>query len=141
MPNPGLLAALLKTGRLTGLLRWKVDVTGEEVAVEQAASGFKAFQLDTTGVRNLNDFFAVTATQLNLASCDLTNFVSNLRTLANAPGVFVTWSGWETFVKENFEDAFAVAQMFDEAAQDWPGVVLVVGKNGKFKDLAELTSA
>ena len=141
MPNPGLLAALLKTGRLTGALLWKVELSQDEIATEQSASGFKAIQLDTTGVTDLTDFFAVAAKQLNLPHCDLTNFESNLKTLACEPGLFVVWSGWEKFVKENFDDANAVTQIFDEVSKTWPGVVLLVGKNGKFKDLAQLTSA
>ena len=138
MPNPGLLAALLKTGRLTGVLRWKVELTAEQVAVEQAASGFTAFQLDTTGVKSLTEFFAVCSKQFNGAATDFSSFESLLKNLNNGASIFVIWSGWEDFAKENYDDALAIVNIFEEVAQTWPGTVLVVGKNGKFKDLAEL---
>lgn len=138
MANPGLLAALLKTGRLTGVLRWKVDFGKDEIAIEESASGFKAFSLDTSGVSELSEFFAVASKQLGVVATDFGSFESALRSLNNEQPIFIVWSGWEQFVKNNYEDAFGIANIFDDVAPNWPGAVLVVGKNGKFRDLAEL---
>jgi len=141
-PNPGLLAALLKSGRLSGVLRWKVTVTAEIVATEAGLSKFSGYFLDTTGAKSFADFFSLASNQLGLPNLDLSNFESSLKNLVvNESGGFIAWSGWQDLVKENDADALVIAGIFELVTSTWPGVVLAVDPVGKFTDLAELVSA
>lgn len=140
-PNPGLMAALLKSGRLSGAVRWKMTLSAQNVATESAASGFSGYFLDTNGVKTLTDFFSVAETQLSLTNLDLTSFENKLSTIAKSDsGAFIVWTGWQDFLKEDPSAASGIAQVFDEVASQWPGVVFIVDQNGKFENVTELTA-
>lgn len=140
-PNPGLMAALLKSGRLSGTVRWKMTISPENVATESAASGFTGYYLDTSGVKSLSEFFSVASNQLGLPNLDLTNFESKLSAISKSDsGAFIAWSNWQDLVKEDPSGASGVADIFDQVATTWPGVVFIVDQTGKFDHVTELTA-
>lgn len=140
-PNPGLMAALLKSGHLSGVVRWKVDLSNQIVATEISASGFAGYFLETSGAITLEQTFELFSNQLKFGKLSLTNFESQLKTLVpTQAGIFIAWSGWQDFVKTNPEDAAGVIDIFESACESWPGVVLVVDKVGKFQNLNELAA-
>ena len=104
-------------------------------------AGAKQVILDTAGVKNLNEFFAVFTKQVKpfgFDEVDLSNFEA---ALANqAPQTAMLWTGWQDFVKNSATDAGAVADILDSSSAQWPGVVLVLGKQGTFPNVGELTS-
>jgi len=141
-PNPGLLAALLKTGRLTGVLRWKVTVTPEVVATESGLSKFSGYFVDTSGATTIKDFLGLVGNQLGIIDLNLSNFESKLKTLTvTESGGFIAWSGWQELVKENIDDAIVAVELFQTVCANWPGVVLAVDPVGKFAGLDELVAA
>ena len=72
---------------------------------------------------------------------DLINFENKLATLAQSDsGVFIVWTGWQDFIKEDPSAAAGIAHMLDEVASLWPGVVFIVDQNGKFENVTELTA-
>lgn len=139
--RPGLLAALLKAGHLHGAIRWKVDIDEGIASQEIAMAGAHQVILDTSGVKNLEDFFAVFAMQvkpLGFSSVDLSNFEDALAT--QAANTAFLWTGWQEFVKNAPADCEVLADIFETASAKWPGVVLVLGKQGAFPHVGELTS-
>lgn len=141
-PNPGLLSALLKSGRLTGVLRWKVDLTKAQVEVEANLSGRTGYLLDTTGAKSLSDFFALAQNQLNLAETDLTNFENNLAGLTSMKSeIFIVWTGWQDLVSQNKSDGQALVDVFESFTETNSTLVLVVDRAGKFDGISELVSA
>jgi hypothetical protein len=139
--RPGLLAALLKAGHLHGAIRWKVDIDSGVAEQEIAMAGASQVVLDTTGVKTLDEFFAVFTQQVqgeSAAHVDLSNFESVLA--AHGANTALLWTGWQEFVKHAPADASVVADILDSASSQWPGVVLVLGKQGAFPNVGELTS-
>ena len=74
-PNPGLLAALLKTGRLTGVLRWKVNLTNENLKIEANIAKWIGYFLNLSDTKSLEDCFALISTEFDLPKLNLANFV------------------------------------------------------------------
>lgn len=141
-PNPGLLSALLKSGRLTGVLRWKVDLAEDQIKIEANLSGRSGFLLNTSGAKSLSDFFAMAAKQLNLPSSDLTNFETNLVTLINSGSeIFIAWSGWQDLVGQSKADGQSIIDIFESFTEKNSTLVLVIDRSGKFDGLSELVSA
>lgn len=139
--RPGLLAALLKAGHLHGAIRWKVDIDSGVAEQEIAMAGASQVVLDTTGVKTLDEFFAVFTQQVQgdgASLVDLSNFESVLA--AHGANTAFLWTGWQEFVKHAPADATVVADIFDSVSSQWPGVVLVLGKQGAFPNVGELTS-
>lgn len=141
-PNPGLLSALLKSGRLTGVLRWKVDLTESQVEIEANLSGRSGFLLDTSGAKSLSEFFAVAAKQLKLPTSDLTNFELNLADLLDGGSeIFIAWTGWQDLVAQSKADSQSIVEIFESFTEKNSTVVLVIDRAGKFDGLGELVSA
>ena len=146
-PNPGLLAALLKTGRLSGVLRWKVNLTAETLKSEANIANWSSYYLNLSEAETLTDCFSLISAELNLPRLTLENFVQNLVTKAQQQKisaeqkVVLALSGWQEFEKNSSADAQNFVSMLDEVAEKLPGLVLVVDGKGEFPEIAQLTSA
>lgn len=146
-PNPGLLAALLKTGRLIGVVRWKVNLSDEAAQVEASISNWSYFYLDTHGAKTVQDCVNLFATQLKISDLTLFNLAEKLVSLnsqiqlSNAKNIFLVWTGWQDVVANDLAEINLLQESFEHASQQWPGVVLIVDSKGQFPNVAELTSA
>lgn len=146
-PNPGLLAALLKTGRLTGVVRWKVNLSQEALKVEAEIANYSYFFLVTNGLEDLTETISSLGNQLGLVDLTRENLVTKLLefgTTANnssQKSLLVAWSGWQDLVRNDLVGATLVIDALEQAAENWPGAVLVIDSHGNFPDLAVLTSA
>ncbi len=146
-PNLGLLAALLKTGRLTGVVRWKVNMTQESLKVEAQIANYSCVYLDTSAATDLDQTISSLGKQLeepdlsqeNLAD-RLVHFGAKLKT-ANPTSILMAWSGWQELVKNDLAGAKFIVEIFEQTAAQWPGAILVIDSKGDFPDLAVLTSA
>lgn len=146
-PNPGLLAALLKTGRLTGVVRWKVNLSQEALKVEAEIANYSYFFLVTNGIEDLTETISSLGNQLGLVELTRENLVSKLLEFgttannSNQKSILVAWSGWQDLVRNDLAGATLVIDALEQAAENWPGAVLVIDSQGNFPDLAVLTSA
>ena len=139
--RPGLLAAMLKAGHLQGAIRWKVDIDSDLAQQEISMAGAYQVVLDTHGVKDLSDFFAVFHKQVapsGVDHVDMSNFEAVVSSLPTRTAML--WIGWQDFVKHSAADAAVVADVLDVASSQWPGVVLVLGKSGTYPNIGELTS-
>lgn len=146
-PNPGLLAALLKTGRLAGVLRWKVNLTKQNLITEANISKWFGYFLDLSNTKSLDDCFALISVEFNLPTLNLSNFVQVVtekfqqQKITNEQKVLLALSGWQELVKNNSTDAQSLIYLLEEIAKDLPGLVLVVDSKGEYPEIALLTSA
>jgi len=144
-PNPGLLAALLKTGRLTGVLRWKVVLVADAVSQECAAAGWRSALLNTQGVKSLEEFLQISATELGLAieaRSDIAAWEQGLvsQFVQDVP-VCITWLGWQDLIANNPSDAAVVVNIFEDILKSQAGLVLISGPQGNFPQVDELALA
>ena len=144
-PNPGLLAAFLKTGRLNGVLRWKVLLDEDTVKQECLSAGWRSQLLDTHGAKTLTELLQVAVTELDLsrtASESITSFEEALRVvmISDAP-VCITWLGWQDIISSSPDDAGALVGMFEDILNSHPGLVLIAGHQGTFPRVDELALA
>ena len=144
-PNPGLLAALLKTGRLSGVLRWKVVLTPETLASECDSAGWRSLTLDTQGARELAELLQISATELGLApgaGDTLSSWEQALSSaLTQSVPVCVTWVGWQDVIGANPVDAQVIVGVFDDILKSHRGLVLIAGHQGNFPNIDELALA
>ena len=144
-PNPGLLAALLKTGRLTGVLRWKVVLVDDAVSQECAAAGWRSALLNTQGAKSLEEFLQISATELGLtveARSSIAAWEQALvgQIVQDVP-VCITWLGWQDLIASNSADAAVVVNIFEDILKSQPGLVLISGPQGNFPQVDELALA
>jgi len=141
-PNPGLLAAMLKAKRLTGVMRWKVNFTESGFNSETNLAGWNGLWLDTSHVKSTQDFVDVVANQTSNPQ-----FVG--RTIAEliekivlgedlVGGLCIAWSGWQDLLKASPQAAQDIADTLDLACQDKSAVVLVCDTVGSFPGISEL---
>lgn len=146
-PNPGLLAALLKTGRLAGVLRWKVNLTKENLITEANISKWFGYFLDLSNTKSLDDCFALISVEFNLPRLNLSNFVQvvteKFQQQKNTVDqkVLLALSGWQALVKNNSTDAQSFVSLLEEIAENLSGLVLFVDSKGEYPEIALLTSA
>ena len=142
-PNPGLLAAMLKAQRLTGVLRWKVNFTEAVVAAEAGLAGWDYIWLDSSGARSEQDFIDLVAQQIlrpDLVGCDLTTIAQELVGLDGvAENYCIAWSGWQELVKSDSSAAQRIADELEDAGNEKTNVVLVCDSSGNFPGISELT--
>ena len=144
-PNPGLLAALLKTGRLGGVLRWKVVLSPETVTLECDSAGWRSLAIDTHGARELTELLQISATELGLAQEAGTTLATweqaVTSALTQAIPVCITWVGWQDIISANPDDAQVLVGVFEDIFKDHPGLVLIAGHQGNFPRVDELALA
>lgn len=146
-PNPGLLAALLKTGRLTGVLRWKVNLTNEHLKIEANIAKWIGYFLNLSDSKSLEDCFALISTEFDLPKLNLANFVQLIsekfqqQKNTGDQKILLAISGWQELVKNSSTDAQSFVSLLEEIAENLPGLVLFVDSKGEYPDIALLTSA
>ena len=142
-PNPGLLAAMLKAQRLTGVLRWKVNFTEAVIAAEAGLAGWDFIRLDSSGAVCEQDFIDLVAQQLlrpDLVGCDISAIAQELlRRPAATANFCIAWTGWQELVKADSSAAQRIADELDEAGSEQFNVVLVCDSTGNFPGISELT--
>ena len=146
-PNPGLLAALLNTGRLTGVLRWKVNLTNENLKIEANIAKWIGYFLNLSDSKSLEDCFALISTEFELPKLNLANFVQLIsekfqqQKNTGDQKILLAISGWQELVKNSSTDAQSFVSLLEEIAENLPGLVLFVDSKGEYPDIALLTSA
>ena len=142
-PNPGLLAAMLKAQRLTGVLRWKVNFTEAVVAAEAGLAGWNYIWLYSSGAKSEQDFIDLVAQQIlrpDLVGCDLAAIAHELVGLDGVtPECCIAWTGWQELVKSDAGAAQRIAEELEAAGNEKTNVVLVCDSSGNFPGISELT--
>ena len=141
-PNPGLLAALLRTEKLHGLFRWKVNLTAELVELEASQCGWAGVWLDTSAASGVSETLQHIAIALDFPDYfdnDVAQFDAFVvDVFAGESRKFIAWSGWQKFVSSDPVSAELIADAFDRVSRSAHGVVLVCDSAGEFKDIDEL---
>ena len=144
-PNPGLLAALLKTGKLSGLLRWKVALSDEAVRGECLAANWLPLVLDSRNVKTLEEFLEVSVVELDIptsANPTVSEWEKALEIVfSGQQPTCLVWLGWQELVKHARDDAAVAVAIFEDLLKSRDGVVLIVGHQGSFPDIDELALA
>lgn len=141
-PNPGLLAALVRTGNLSGILRWKVNLNADVVQGEATQCGWTGTWIDTAQLSDTESVLNHFAQELNFPDyfdCTtpaLSEFMTDV--LSAETKHFVVWSGWQDYVRANAEHAHEVAQALDFVGVQHNSPIFVVDSTGDFPDIAEL---
>lgn len=142
-PSPGLLAAMLKAQRLSGVLRWKVNFTEAVIAAEAGLAGWDFIWIDSSGAVSERDFIDLVAQQLlrpDLVGCGISEIAFELvGRNGMAANVCIAWTGWQELVKSDLSAAQRIADHLDEAGSEPANVVLVCDSSGNFPGLSELT--
>jgi hypothetical protein len=142
-PSPGLLAAMLKAQRLSGVLRWKVNFTEAVIATEAGLAGWDFIWIDSSGAVSERDFIDLVAQQLlrpDLVGCGISEIAFELvGRNGTAANVCIAWTGWQELVKSDLSAAQRIADQLDEAGSEPANVVLVCDSSGNFPGLSELT--
>jgi hypothetical protein len=141
-PNPGLLAAMLKAHRLSGVMRWRVNFTESGFKGETNLAGWDGLWLDTSHVKSTQDFVDVVAIQTsnsNFVGRTIEELIEKLVVAEDAVGgLCIAWSGWQDLLKASPQAAQDIADSFDLACQDISAVVLVCDTVGSFLGISEL---
>lgn len=142
-PNPGLLAAMLKTQRLNGVVRWKVNFTESSFRGEANLATWNGMWLETSAVRSIQDFVDVAANQTSnshLIGATIAELIETLFPNDIAENkICIAWSGWQDLVKSSPESALEIAEAFDQICQERLAVVLVCDSSGAFPGISELS--
>ncbi len=144
-PNPGLLSALLRTGKLSGLLRWKVTLSEDQIVSETNSAGWRGVWVDTTGARTQAQFIELVVKALSLnkyANDSLMEFEVAFRDyLTESPSTAIFWVGWQDLIKHNKSDTQVLARVIEDVIETTSSLVLVVGTAGSFPEIGELSLA
>ena len=142
-PNPGLLAAMLKAQRLSGVMRWKVTFTESGFNGETNLAGWKGVWLDTSAVKSVQDFIDVVANQISrpkLIGATLAELVEVLISGDEKLGdTCIAWTGWQDLMKSDSQGALEIAEALELACQVGSTVVLVCDSVGSFSGISELS--
>ena len=144
-PNSGLLAAMLKSDRLSGVLRWKITLTQDLLAQEAAIAGWKNFWVDLHGFSKAEEVTSEFGRCLKFPSY-FDGAVGKLSTLmpdicdAQAHAV-IGISGWQEFVKKDPSAASELADALELGAMNSRIVVIVSDPSGSYPGLSELALA
>jgi hypothetical protein len=135
----------LKTGRLTGVLRWKVVLVDETVRQECAAAGWRSAVLNTQGAKTLDEFLQISVTELGLpieAQSSISAWEQALTSqFVDDIPVCITWLGWPDLIASSPADATVVVGIFEDILKEHPGLVLISGPQGNFPQVDELALA
>lgn len=141
-PIPGLLAAMLKAERLSGVLRWKVNFTAQVISGEAGLAGWDHVWLDTKAVKSEQDFVDVAANQIakpELLGKSVAELINILFASKPETGICIAWTNWQELTKADMAAAEHIADLLDEACQGTAAVVIVCDSVGKFPGISELT--
>ena len=142
-PNPGLLAAMLKADRLSGVMRWKVNFTESGFKGEANLAAWNGLWLDTSGVKSIQDFVDVAANQTSnpqLVGHTLAELIEKMfSTDTSDDSICVAWSGWQDLMKSAPAEALEIAEAFELGCQERLAVVLVCDSVGSFPGISELS--
>ena len=142
-PNPGLLAAMLKAQRLSGVMRWKVTFTESGFKGETNLAGWNGIWLETSAVKSVREFIDVCANQIGnpkLIGSSLVEFVETLLAGDEKLGsTCIAWSGWQDLIKSDSQAALEITEAMEVACQEGSNVVLVCDSVGSFPGISELS--
>ena len=142
-PNPGLLAAMLKANRLSGVMRWKVNFTESGFKSETTLATWIGMWLDTSGIKTIQDFVDFAANQTSnshLVGRTLAELVDAILPAGDSAGTTcLAWSGWQDLMKASPSDAQVIAEVLELACQESSAVVLVCDSVGSFPGISELS--
>lgn len=142
-PNPGLLAAMLKAQRLSGVVRWKVNFTEPGFIGESNLAGWNGLWLETSGVKSIQDFVDVAATQISqaqLVGCSLSELIESIFTAdSDEKSTCIAWSGWQDLMKSEPQSAQEIAEALDLSCLERSAVIVVCDSVGSFPGISELS--
>ena len=141
-PIPGLLAAMLKAQRLSGVLRWKVNFSEQVISGEAELAGWNYIWLDTRAVTTDRELVDLAANQISspeLLDSAISDLVSALVPNGSEQKTLIVWSNWQELVKADLTTAQNIAEQLDEACREKSAVVIVCDSVGQFPGIAELT--
>ena len=141
-PIPGLLAAMLKAERLSGVLRWKVNFSEPVISGEAGLAGWNYIWLDTSSVTSDRELVDVAANQISkpaLLGAAISELVTTLIPTPADLKTVIAWTNWQDLVKADLTTAQNFAEQLDEACQGQSAVVIVCDSVGQFPGIAELT--
>jgi len=141
-PIPGLLAAMLKAQRLSGVLRWKVNFSEQVISGEAELAGWNYIWLDTRAVTTDRELVDLAANQISspeLLDSAISDLVSALVPNGSEQKTLIVWSNWQELVKADLTTAQNFAEQLDEACREKSAVVIVCDSVGQFPGIAELT--
>ena len=142
-PNPGLLAAMLKADRLSGVMRWKVKFTESGFKGEANLAAWNGLWLDTSGVKSIQDFVDLAANQTanpQLVGRTLAELIEKmLSSDTSDDSMCVAWSGWQDLMKSAPAEALEIAEALELGCQERSAVVLVCDSVGSFPGISELS--
>jgi len=142
-PNPGLLAAMLKADRLSGVMRWKVNFTESGFKGEANLAAWNGLWLDTSGVKSTQDFVDVAANQTSnpqLVGHTLAELIEKMFSSDTSDdSMCVAWSGWQDLMKSAPAEALEIAEAFELGCQERLAVILVCDSVGSFPGISELS--
>ena len=141
-PIPGLLAAMLKAQRLSGVLRWKVNFSEQVISGEAELAGWNYIWLDTRAVTTDRELVDLAANQISspeLLDSAISDLVSALVPNGSEQKTLIVWSNWQELVKADLTTAQNFAEQLDEACREKSAVVVVCDSVGQFPGIAELT--
>ena len=142
-PNPGLLAAMLKANRLSGVMRWKVNFTEPGFKGEANLAAWNGVWLDTSDVKSIQDFVDLVANQSanpELVGHTLTELVEKMFSSDTSDdSICVAWSGWQDLIKSAPAAALEIAEALELGCQERSAVVLVCDSVGSFPGISELS--
>lgn len=142
-PNPGLLAAMLKAQRLSGVMRWKVTFTESGFKGETNLAGWNGIWLETSAVKSVPEFIDVCANQIGnpkLIGSSLVEFVETLLAGDEKLGsTCIAWSGWHDLIESDSQAALEITEAMEVACQEGSNVVLVCDSVGSFPEISELS--
>ena len=142
-PNPGLLAAMLKADRLSGVMRWKVNFTESGFKGEANLAAWNGLWLDTSGVKSIQDFVDLAANQTSnpqLVGHTLAELIEKMFSSDTSDdSMCVAWSGWQDLMKSAPAEALEIAEALELGCQELSAVVLVCDSVGSFPGISELS--
>jgi len=142
-PNPGLLAAMLKADRLSGVMRWKVNFTESGFKGEANLAAWTGLWLDTSDVKSIQDFVDLAANQSSnqhLVGHTLAELIEKMFSSDTSDSsICVAWSGWQDLIKSDPAAALEIAEALELGCQERSAVVLVCDSVGSFPGISELS--
>lgn len=142
-PNPGLLAAMLKAQRLSGVMRWKVTFTESGFKGETNLAGWNGVWLETSSVKSVQEFIDVSANQISnpkLVGSSLAELIQALISSSEKQvDTCIAWSGWQDLIKADPQGALEITEAMELACQEGSTVVLVCDSVGSFSGISELS--
>lgn len=142
-PNPGLLAAMLKAQRLSGVMRWKVTFTESGFRGETNLAGWNGVWLETSSVKSVQEFVDVSANQISIPLLVGSSLAELIQALVSSNekqvDTCIAWSGWQDLVKADPQGALEITEAMELACQKGSTVILVCDSVGSFSGISELS--